>query len=131
MFSRAGLAVGPVGEFIAKASALKMAISAENLFFRAVFCNMLVCIAIWCTFKCKEETSKLIIIFWCLFSFITTGFEHSIANMTLLTIGILNPFQEAVSLWGYIYNIGVVTLGNMVGGILFVAIPYYIISRKK
>lgn len=51
--------------------------------------------------------------------------------MTLLTIGLLSPFGEAVSLGGYAYNILLVTLGNMVGGILFMAIPYYIISRKK
>lgn len=131
MFFKAGLAIGPVGEFIAKTSAAKMAMPVESLFFKAIFCNMLVCLAIWCTFRCKEETSKLIMIFWCLFTFITTGFEHSVANMTLLTIGILAPFGEAISLGGYIYNIGIVTLGNMVGGILFLAIPYYLISRKK
>ena len=108
-----------------------MAMTVENLFFRSIFCNMLVCIAIWCTFRCEEETSKIIMIFWCLFVFITAGFEHSIANMTLLTIGLLSPFSEAVSVGGYLYNILFVTLGNMVGGILFIAIPYYIISKKK
>ena len=70
-------------------------------------------------------------IFWCLFAFITTGFEHSIANMTLLTISLLAPMEAAVSIGGYVYNLIVVTLGNMVGGILFVAIPYYLISKKK
>ena len=70
-------------------------------------------------------------IFWCLFIFITCGFEHSVANMTLLTIALLAPGTSAVSVSGYIYNIGIVTLGNMVGGILFVAIPYYLISKNK
>ena len=127
----AGLANGPVGEFIAKTSATKMSLPASDLFFRGILCNMLVCLAVWCSFKCKEETSKLIMIFWCLFVFITAGFEHSVANMTLLTIGLLSPAGAAVSIGGYAYNIIMVTLGNMVGGIVFMAIPYYIISRKK
>ena len=70
-------------------------------------------------------------IFWCLFIFITAGFEHSVANMTLLTIGLLSPGTAAVSIAGYAYNIGIVTLGNMIGGIFFVAVPYYLISRKN
>jgi nitrite transporter NirC len=70
-------------------------------------------------------------VFWCLFAFITSGYEHSIANMTLLTVGVLSPNGAAVSLSGYFYNILVVTLGNMAGGILFTAVPYYLISGKK
>ena len=131
LFFMAGLSNGPVGEFIAKTSASKMSLPASDLFFRGILCNMLVCLAVWCSFKCKEETSKLIMIFWCLFVFITAGFEHSVANMTLLTIGLLSPAGAAVSIGGYAYNIIMVTLGNMVGGIVFMAIPYYIISRKK
>lgn len=131
LFFKSGLAVGAVGEFIAKTSVTKMSMPIGDLFFRGILCNMLVCLAVWCSFKCKEEASKLIMIFWCLFAFITSGFEHSIANMTLLTIGLFAPFGQAVSLSGYAYNLTIVTLGNMVGGIVFLAIPYYIISKKK
>lgn len=131
MFYLAGLAKGPVGEFIANTAATKMSLPAQELFFRGLFCNILVCLAVWCTFRCKDDVSKLIMIFWCLFIFITAGFEHSVANMTLLTIGLLSPGTAAVSIAGYIYNIGVVTLGNMIGGIFFVAVPYYLISRKN
>ena len=131
MFYLTGLAKGPVGEFIANTAATKMSLPAQELFFRGLFCNILVCLAVWCSFRCKDDVSKLIMIFWCLFIFITAGFEHSVANMTLLTIGLLSPGTAAVSIAGYIYNIGVVTLGNMIGGIFFVAIPYYLISRKN
>ena len=131
LFFMAGLASGPVGEFIAKTSATKMSLPASELFFRGILCNILVCLAVWCSFKCKEETAKLIMIFWCLFVFITAGFEHSVANMTLLTIGLFSPAGAAVSIGGYAYNIAMVTLGNMVGGAVFMALPYYIISRKK
>lgn len=131
MFYSAGLASGPVGEFIAKATETKMHLAGSQLFFRGILCNLLVCLATWCSFKCKEESSKLIMIFWCLFAFITTGFEHSVANMTLMAIGLLSPFTASVSVYGYGYNLLFVTLGNMVGGIVFLALPYYIISRNK
>ena len=51
--------------------------------------------------------------------------------MTLLTIGLLNPAGAVVSVGGYFYNLAIVTLGNMVGGIVFMALPYYLIGRKK
>lgn len=131
LFYAAGFAQGPTGEFIASASAAKMSIPFIPLFLRGLLCNILVCLAVWCSFKCKSESGKLIIIFWCLYAFITSGYEHSIANMTLLTISLLAPFESAVSFYGYMYNILTVSLGNMAGGILFVAIPYYLISKKK
>lgn len=130
IFAGAGLASGAVGEFIAASSAAKMSVDVMPLFLRGVLCNILVCLAVWCGFRCKSESGKLIIIFWCLFAFITSGFEHSIANMTLLTIALFSPFEAAVSLGGYFYNIIIVTLGNMFGGILCLAIPYFIISKN-
>lgn len=130
-FWGAGLATGATGEFIAQTSAAKMAVPLVPLVLRGVLCNTLVCLAVWCGFRCKSESGKLIMIFWCLYCFITCGFEHSIANMTLLTVGVLAPGDAAVSLSGYFYNILTVTLGNMVGAILFLALPYYVISKRK
>ncbi|WP_315111816.1 formate/nitrite transporter family protein [Clostridium intestinale] len=129
-FYAAGLARGPVGQFILSASATKMALPIHELVFRGILCNILVCLAIWCSFKMKEEAGKLIMVFWCLFAFITTGFEHSVANMTLLSIGLFIPHTAAVSLSGFIYNLSFVTLGNMIGGALVLAIPYYLISKE-
>ena len=51
--------------------------------------------------------------------------------MTLFTVGLLNPFGQAVSIGGHIYNLVVVTLGNMIGGIVMVAVPYFLASREK
>lgn len=130
-FWGSGLNAGGVAEFIANAAAGKMAVPLVPLFLRSVLCNVLVCLAVWCGFRCKSESGKLIMIFWCLFAFITTGFEHSVANMTLLTVSLLTPGTAAVSLGGWCYNLLVVTLGNMVGGIVCLAIPYFIISNKK
>lgn len=131
LFWGAGFATGPVGEFIAATAATKMSIPLVPLILRGVLCNILVCLAVWCTFRLKSESGKLIMVFWCLFAFITSGFEHSIANMTLLTVSLLAPMGAAISVGGYFYNILVVTLGNMAGGLLCVMLPYYLISRKK
>lgn len=131
MFHYGGFTAGPVGEFIASIAAAKMSIPAIPLFVRGILCNILVCLAVWCSFKLKSESGKLIMIFWCLFAFITSGFEHSVANMTLLTISLLAPYDAAVSLGGYFYNLVIVTLGNIAGGAIFLAIPYFLISKKK
>ena len=68
-------------------------------------------------------------VFWCLFVFITCGFEHSVANMTLFTVAnLLNGAK--VTLGGCAYNLLFVTLGNIVGG-GFISFAYYYIGRKK
>ncbi len=131
LFYWAGLASGNVGEFIASSAQAKMEVAFLPLLVRGILCNILVCLAVWCGFRCKSESGKLIMIFWCLFVFITAGFEHSIANMTLLSISLLSPMSATVSIVGFLYNLAVVTLGNMIGGIVFVALPYYMISNKK
>lgn len=131
LFWQAGLSNGAVMNFIVAASKAKMELGAWQIFVRGILCNMLVCLAIWSSFRCKSDSGKLIMIFWCLFAFITTGFEHSIANMTLLTVGLLSSSDAAVNLGGYIHNLTFATLGNMVGGIFFIALPYYMIARNK
>ncbi len=131
IFWGTGLADSATGQFIAASAAAKMAIPPAALFFRGMLCNALVCLAVWASFKTKSDAAKLIMVFWCLFAFITTGFEHSIANMTLLTTAMLNPAGAAVSAGGYFYNILLSSAGNMAGGILLVALPYFAIARRK
>ena len=117
---------------ITGAAAAKMSAGPLQLLTRGILCNMLVCIAVWCAAKLKSEPAKLIMIFWCLLAFFTTGFEHSIANMTTLTMAILDTGgNPAISIGGYFYNLGIVTVGNMIGGILLVAVPYYMAGREK
>lgn len=130
VYSLTGLCTGPVGEFMVSAAAAKMGAGAMALFTRGILCNFLVCLAVWCAGRAASDAGKLIMVFWCLFAFITTGFEHSIANMTLFTVALLQPVHEAVSIGGFFYNLLMVTIGNMAGGILFVAVPYYIAGRR-
>lgn len=131
LFQGTGLNTGAVAEFIAAGAAGKMNAGFGQLLVRGLLCNILVCAAVWCGTRCKSESGKLIMIFWCLYAFFTIGLEHSVANMTLLTIGLLNPMGQALTLGGYFHNLVAVTLGNMIGGIFFVAIPYYLISKRK
>ncbi|MBU3153305.1 formate/nitrite transporter family protein [Clostridium estertheticum] len=131
MFVGAGLAKGSTASFILKTSQMKMATPSIELFLKGLLCNMLVCLAVWCSIKLKEETAKLIMIFWCLFAFITTGFEHSIANMTLLTTALMIPHTAAISIGGLAHNIIWVTLGNFVGGAVFIGAAYWFISKEK
>ena len=126
-----GLGAGAVGEFMAAGALAKMSAAPVALIARGALCNMLVCLAVWCGFRCKNEAAKLMMVFWCLFAFITTGFEHSIANMTLFTEVLLNPAGQAVSLGGAVYNLVMVTIGNMIGGIVFVALPYCAASKEQ
>jgi nitrite transporter NirC len=130
IYSLTGLCTGPVGEFMVSAAAAKMGAGAVALFTRGILCNFLVCLAVWCAGRATSDAGKLIMVFWCLFAFITTGFEDSIANMTLFTVAMLQPVHEAVSSGGFVYNLAIVTLGNIAGGALFVALPYYIAGRR-
>lgn len=123
---------GPLNSFIVGTSAMKMTAPFSELFFRGLLCNVLVCLAIWMSAKAKEETAKLILIFWCLFGFIGSGFEHSVANMTLLGMGIFAPHTDPSVNWiGFINNLVPVTLGNIVGGALFMGFVYWFISSNK
>jgi len=63
---------------------------------------------------------------WCLFAFIGAGFEHSVANMTLLAIGLMQPHGAAVTVAGFVHNMVPVTLGNIAGGAIFVGGAYWL-----
>lgn len=131
IFLAAAGPVGATGKALAAAAAMKMSLPPLVLFARGILCNVLVCLAVWCGFRTKNDVAKLIMVFWCLYAFFTCGFEHSVANMTVLTVGMLAPFDAAVSFGGYLYNLFFVTLGNIVGAIVFLSIPYGIGALKK
>ena len=117
----------PVVDFIVKVSKAKVAALPQELFFKGILCNILVCLAVLAGIKLKEETARLIMVFWCLFAFITAGFEHSVANMTLLMMGIM---YKGITLNGYFYNLLFVTLGNIVGG-GFIGYACYYLGKKE
>ena len=115
----------PVTGFVLGLVKTKMNLPPEELFWRAVLANWLVCLGVWMAARVKEETARILLIWWCMFTFITSGFEHSIANMCGLMLGLLLPHGEAISWSGYWYNLGLATVGNIVGGAIFVAGMYW------
>ena len=121
----------PVVEFIVKVSKTKITALPHELFFKGILCNILVCLAVLAGIKLKEETAKLVMVFWCLFAFITAGFEHSVANMTLLMIGMLYNGAKEITMSGYFYNLLFVTLGNIVGGGFIGFACYYLAKKDK
>ncbi len=120
----------PVKSFVLKIVETKMNLPAEQLFWRAVLANWLVCLGVWMAARVKDEAARLLMIWWCMFTFITCGFEHSVANMHGLLLGLLLPHGSAISWDGYWYNLGLATLGNIVGGALFVGGLYWIGSPQ-
>jgi nitrite transporter NirC len=100
-----------------------------QLFFRAVLCNMLVCLALWMAARAASDGAKLIVLWWGLLAFISSGFEHSIANMTSLSLAAMTGVGE----WSEVARNLLYTIpGNVVGGGLFVGLAYgYLGSSTK
>ncbi|MFQ5481235.1 MAG: formate/nitrite transporter family protein [Nitrospinaceae bacterium] len=128
---KARVLVPAAQELVVSVSALKMTAGGMELFLRGILCNWLVCLAVWTAGRAKDDTAKLILIFWCLFAFIASGYEHCVANMTLLSLGLLLPHGPEVSLFGFGHNLLWVTLGNIVGGAGFVGMAYGYAGLKR
>lgn len=140
----AGLASGAVGASALKIAALKMSLPPGQAFLRGVLCNWLVALAVWAAMAAQEVSGKILALFFPVTAFVASGFEHSIANMFFMTLGVLTKGDpgataaahldpgklEALSLGGYFHNLVPVTLGNIAGGVLFVAVFYYLIFRR-
>jgi nitrite transporter NirC len=120
-----GLLSAPDG-FVMKIAAMKMNDPATALVARAILCNWLVCLALWMSARVDSDVAKCVVIFWCLLAFIASGFEHSVANMTLLGLALAGNHPETVSIAGFAWNLGWVTLGNAIGGAVFVGGAYYV-----
>src|SRR5436189_5383067 len=80
-----------------KVAALKMSAPGTSLFARAILCNWLVCLALWMAARVNSDSAKCIVIWWCLLAFIACGFEHSVANMTVLSLALAGNHPETVS----------------------------------
>ena len=121
----------PTGAFILKTAATKMNGDFIPLLVNGILCNLLVCLAVLCSVKMKSESGKLIMVFWCLFAFITSGFEHSVANMTIFATALFMPHPETVSLMGVFQNMIPVTLGNFIGGALLLGASYFYMGKEN
>lgn len=121
----------PQAALIQRVAGIKMALPAWELFLRGILCNWLVCLAVWTASRATSEAARLLLIFWCLFAFVGSGFEHSIANQSLLGLALFLPHGTDVSWTGFIWNQAWVILGNIVGGGVFVGALYWMASPVR
>lgn len=114
--------------FIIKIGEAKTSLSFNVLFLRAIGCNWLVCLALWMTTQAKTISGKILVIWFPIMAFVAMGFEHSIANQFFVPLAI---FKGADITWAsfLIKNLLPVTLGNIIGGGLFVGAAYYFIDN--
>lgn len=120
----------PIAQYFANAANVKIHLSALQLITRGILCNICVCLAVWCSVRLQNEAAKLIMVFWCILIFMICGFEHSVANMSIIGVALLNPCGFKITLTGYLWNLLLVTIGNTIGAIVFVEIPYNAIAKK-
>ncbi|MBW7850614.1 MAG: formate/nitrite transporter family protein [Rhodospirillales bacterium] len=114
-----------------KVASYKMNGSPVELLARGILCNWLVCLALWMCARTRSDATKCIVIFWCLLAFIASGYEHSVANMTLFSIALLGDHPESVSLAGMAHNLTWVTLGNTIAGAVFMAGGYWLAGDRR
>ena len=102
-----------------------MSLGFEEAFLRGVFCNALVCLAVWLGFSARTTTDKVLCIVFPITAFVAAGFEHSIANMYFVPMGMLLSGEAGGGLtWSrfLIGNLLPVTLGNVAGGSVMVGL---------
>ena len=150
MMNRSGLfasSAGLLGGMTIKIAAYKTGLTFTQAFYLGIMCNWLVCLAVWMCYGAKDMAGKLLAVFFPIWLFITSGFEHSIANMYYISAGIMakttkaytdaaltlgvTPEKLAHLNWGtfFIHNLLPVTLGNIVGGGIFVGGVYWFVYR--
>jgi formate/nitrite transporter len=130
---------GAVAQQAVRLAAAKCALPFAEAFFKGVLANLLVCLAVWLALAGRSVTDKLLAVILPVTAFVAGGFEHSIANMSVIPLGIfLAPgvpadgiaHWESLSWLGLGRNLLPVTLGNLVGGAGLVGLVYYVIYRR-
>jgi formate/nitrite transporter len=140
---------GMLGAFTIKTAVYKTGLSFVKAFCMGVLCNMLVCAAVWMASAAKDIAGKIWAVFFPIWLFIASGFEHCVANMYYIPAGI---FAKANSHWlqqalsagvtqkqidalniktFLINNLLPVTLGNIVGGAILIGLIYWFVYLKS
>ena len=141
---------GMLGGFVIKTAVAKVTQSPMKLFVSANLCNILVCLSVLMANASKDVVGKMLAAFFPILAFVIGGYEHCVANMYYIPAGILamtraDYREAAMTQYGvtavqmealsvksfFLTNLVPVTLGNLVGGIVLIAVPFYLIYRKK
>ncbi len=126
---------GAIGLQYLKIAAAKTSMPFAEAFFKGVLCNLLVCLAVWLAMAGRSVTDKVLAIVFPISAFVAAGFEHSVANMYLIPLGILlrgsaPQASDGLDWPGFAANLLPVTLGNIAGGSVLVALVYFVIYRR-
>jgi formate/nitrite transporter len=127
---------GAVGANAVKIAYAKAALPFAEAFFRGILCNILVCLAVWLALAGRSVVDKIFAIVFPISAFVAAGFEHSVANMYFIPLGILLQDNtqlanlETLTWTGLVANLVPVTLGNIAGGGVMVALVYYFVYRR-
>ncbi|MCB8918293.1 MAG: formate transporter FocA [Ardenticatenaceae bacterium] len=110
-----------------------------------IFCNALVCLAVWLCIGARSATDKILAIIFPITAFVAAGFEHSVANMYFIPVGLFiksdSAFMAQAGLdvanyanltWGnfFLHNLLPVTIGNIIGGAVMVGLVYWFIYLR-
>ncbi len=137
---------GALGKTALNIAAAKAALPTVQLFFLAVLCNVLVCLAVWMSFGARSLTDKVLVIVPPIAAFVAAGFEHSVANLYLLPYGLAIKAWAGPAFWTAIgqnpaafpglsvaaalHNVLVATIGNLAGGSLMVGAVYWFVYLR-
>lgn len=129
---------GGVGDAMVSVAQGKLSPGWFTLLCKGILCNTLVCLAVWIGYGARTIVDKVVGILLPISAFVAIGFEHSIANMFFLPMGMIaqsmgygatNPFP--IDFLGMVYNLSAVTLGNIIGGAILVGFSYWFAYRKR
>lgn len=143
------ISYGLLGAYTIKTAYSKVTLTFVQAFFSGIGCNMIVCAAMLMAYSATDTTGKLLAAFFSIMAFVVSGFEHCIANMYYIPAGILALMNdsykelametyhltaeqlEVLSIQGLFMNLIPVTLGNIVGGMVFIGLPLYLLNIDK
>jgi formate transporter FocA len=143
-----GFGGGAVGLNALNTAASKIELGFLQAVVLGVLCNTLVCLAVWLTLSARSTTDRILATLFPITAFVTAGFEHCVANMYFVPIGLLIKGGAAPSFWTAIGktpadfarlswgsfvldNLLPVTLGNMIGGVLLVGVVYWLVYLRR
>lgn len=99
------------------------------IFFKGILANWIVCLAVRVALRCKEEVAKILALILIVFIFVYLGFEHSIANMGTFSMAMLGG--GTLTMGEAVHNLIFSTAGNIVGGVLFVGLPFTYLNPRE
>lgn len=123
---------GAVGETMIQIARSKISLDPVSAVARGILCNVLVCLAVWLCMGARSVTDKILAIVFPITGFVACGFEHSVANMYFLPIGVALAVGTSAPLSAVdaISNLALVTIGNIIGGTVLVALVYWTVYLR-